>query len=144
MRAAVALSMVLALVGFSATAQQVYEPPRGSSERRALMDAVRPLAESLFYPPIEFVISDLRVSGNVAFASVVAQRPGGGAIDVYSSPGWRDGYFLPDSDPTAGQALLQRSGDGWVMAYGLFGATDVWWQSPETCASFYAVISNVC
>jgi hypothetical protein len=144
MRRIALLGATLALMVSTAGAQQVYEPPRGSPERRALMDAIRPLAESLFYPPVEFVISDLRVSGNVAFASVVAQRPGGGAIDVQSSPGWRDGYFFPDSDPTAGQALLQRSGNGWVMSFGLFGATDVWWQSPETCATFYAVIGNVC
>jgi len=128
----------------TAWAQQVYEPPRGSPERRALMDAIRPLAESLFYPPIEFVVSDLRVSGDVAFASVIAQRPGGGMIDVANSPGWAQGYFFPESDPTAGQALLQRSGNGWVMVYGLFGATDVWLQTPETCATFWPVIGNVC
>lgn len=144
MRRILVLGASLALLATTALAQQTYEPPRGSPERRALMDAIRPLAESLFFPPIEFVVADLQVSGDVAFASVVAQRPGGGAIDVLNSPGWRDGYFLPDSDPTAGQALLQRSGNGWFMAYGLFGATDVWWQSPETCATFRPVIASVC
>jgi hypothetical protein len=30
------------------------------------------------------------------------------------------------------------------MTEGLFGATDVWWQSPETCAAYGPVIAEVC
>jgi hypothetical protein len=138
------LAVVFALVAGGAGAQSWYEPQRGSDERRALMDAFRPLAEEIFGAPVEFVIGSLRVSGNVAFASVVAQRPGGGAIDVRRTPGWASGYFMEDADWTGGQALFRRSGSGWVLADGLFGATDVWWSDPKLCAEFGPVIAEAC
>ena len=121
-----------------------YEPARGSAERRALMDAIRPTAEKLFGKPVEFIVGELRVSGDVAFAEVVAQRPGGGQIDIHSTPGWRANHFFEDADNLSGQALLQRKGGRWVARYETFGATDVWWQSRENCAIWRAVIAEVC
>lgn len=121
-----------------------YEPARGSAERRALMDAVRPTAEKLFGKPVEFIVGELRVSGDVAFASVVAQRRGGKQIEIRSTPGWRDNYFFEDADNLSGQALLQRQGGRWVARHETFGATDVWWQSREFCATWRAVIAEVC
>ncbi|NAZ36042.1 hypothetical protein [Rubellimicrobium sp. CFH 75288] len=120
------------------------EPARGSAERRALMDALRPQAEALFGPPVEFVVDELRVAGDVAFAAVTAQRPGGGAIAIHETPGWRSGYFMEDAHWFGGQALLRRSGAGWVAVESVFGATDVWWVGPDTCAAFGAVIADHC
>lgn len=135
---------LLALSPAVAAAQDWYEPQRGSAERRDLMDAIRPKAEEIFGAPVEFVIGQLRVSGDRAFASVQAQRPGGGAIDVVQTPGWQIGYFLADADWTGGQALLVRSNAGWVPSDVVFGATDVWWSEPRLCAEFRAVIADVC
>src|SRR5690606_16927548 len=87
----------LAFGAAAAVAQGGHEPARGTGERRALMDAMRPQAEMIFGPPVEFVVSRLRVAGDVAFASVVAQRPGGEAIYIQATPGWQAGYFLPDA-----------------------------------------------
>ncbi len=143
MRFGAVLGLLLLLAG-AAGAQGWREPARGTPERRALMDAIRPLAASLFGPPVEFVVERLRVSGDFAFASVTAQRPGGGPIDVYRTPGWASGYFLPDADWTGGQALLRRSAGGWMLAEGYFGATDVWWADPAHCAAFRPVIADVC
>lgn len=125
-------------------AQDWYEPQRGSAERKELMNAIRPTAEQIFGAPVEFVIRDLRVSGNQAFASVIAQRPGGGGIDIVQTPGWQSGYFMPDADWTGGQALLLRAGSGWAPVEVLFGATDVWWSEPKLCTEFWAVIADVC
>ena len=76
---------------FSLIAQASYawdEPARGSDDRSALMDAIRPHIEWDLGAPIEFAIAQLRVSGDVAYASVVPQRTGGGIIDLYSTPGY--------------------------------------------------------
>jgi hypothetical protein len=137
-------ALLFAAVAGLAAAQSWYEPQRGTPERRALMDAFRPLAEEIFGAPVEFVVGSLRVSGNVAFASVVAQRPGGAAIDVARTPGWLGGYFMPDADWTGGQALFRRAGSGWVFADGGFGATDVWWSTPQYCNEFLPVIAEAC
>ena len=52
------------------------EPPRGSAERRALMDTVRPHVEAMPGAPIEFLESRLRQEGDVAFAMLSPRRPG--------------------------------------------------------------------
>ena len=138
------LKAVLAIWASSAAAEGWHEPARGTAERRALMDAMRPQAELIFGSPVEFVVSRLRVAGDVAFASVVAQRPGGGAIYIQATPGWQSGYFMPDADWTAGQALLRRTGSGWAVAAVYYGATDVWWAEPIYCDQFRAVIPEAC
>jgi len=52
------------------------------------MDAIRPHIEWDLGAPIEFAIAQLRVSGDVAYASVVPQRTGGGIIDLFSTLGY--------------------------------------------------------
>ncbi len=135
---------LLLLAAAAASAQGWYEPARGTPERRALMDAIRPQAESLFGAPIEFVVGQLRVAGDIAFAAVQAQRPGGGRIDVRRTPGWAQGYFMEDADHTSGQALLRRRGGQWAVSDFAFGATDVWWAHGPLCTEFRPVIADVC
>lgn len=118
------------------------EPPRGSAERRALMDAVRPHVEAMLGAPIEFVVGRLRQDGDVAFAMLSPQRPGGGKIDLTRAPVLlRDGY-LPDN--TEVQALYRRSGNTWVAVHWSVGATDVWFSAPEFCRDWRAVLPEYC
>jgi hypothetical protein len=138
------LAGLLFLLASPVLAQSWHEPARGTPERKALMDALRPHAERLYGAPVEFVIRQLRVAGDVAFASVNAQRPGGGAINLAATPGWASGYFMPDADNLSGQALYRRSGGTWVAVEHVFGATDVWWSEPRLCGDFRAVIADVC
>lgn len=119
-------------------------PPRGSAERRAIMDAIRPRAEKLYGAPVEFMVGELRVSGDLAFAMVGVQRPGGGAIDLYATPGWRAGAFMEDADNFSGQALLIRRGGRWTVKEITFGATDVWWSYGPICKIFRPVIAEYC
>ena len=58
------------------------EPERESTDRAGLMDALRPQAEWLLAPPVDFVIYELRQDGDVGFSSVAAVRPGGMGIDI--------------------------------------------------------------
>lgn len=120
-------------------------PARGSAVRSDLMDAIRPHAEWSLGAPVQFVVHDLRVAGNVAFASLTAQRPGGGAIDLAATPGAMRGEIDTElSDGTSIQALLQLSGKTWVATHHAIGATDVWWSWQEFCPTWHPVIPEVC
>ena len=121
------------------------EPQRGTDTRSALMDALRPHAEWMLGKPVQFVVHSLRRSGDVAFASVHAQRPGGGVIDVATSPGAARGYLHAEHmDGTSLQALYRKSGKTWVAVHWEIGATDVWYADPELCPEYQAVIPEVC
>ncbi|MEM6550417.1 MAG: hypothetical protein AAF713_22230 [Pseudomonadota bacterium] len=120
----IALALTTTLVATAAPAWQ--EPPRGSETRSAMMDAVRPFAESDMGAPVIFIVRDLRVEGNLGFASLDPIRPGGG---------------------TAGErvhALYQRSSVGWSVADWSVGATEEWWSAPEICAVWQSVIPEFC
>lgn len=126
-------------------AQDWYEPKRGTAERKMLMNALRPLAERDLGAPVEFVVHDLRVSGNRAFASVQPQRPGGSQIEVWSTPGHASGQFSSDTmDGTHMQALYVRSGKTWVVMEHSIGATDVWFAGEPFCSSWGPVIAEFC
>ena len=133
---------------FSLITQASYawdEPARGSDDRSALMDAIRPHIEWDLGAPIEFVISQLRVSGDVAYASVVPQRTGGGIIDLYSTPGYLRGDLYPDEmDGTSVSVLYRKLRNTWVAVHFAIGATDVWFASPEYCHEYGAVIPEFC
>lgn len=121
------------------------EPARGSADRAKLMDALRPLAEWSLDAPIEFVVDDLRMQGDVAFAMVSPQRPGGKQIDLYKTPMvLRDGQDPQYMDGARIDALLQRSGNTWVAVHWAIGASDVWWADPAFCPEYGAVIPEVC
>ncbi len=59
---------------------QVVTPAAGSTDRAAIMDALRPSYESLFGAPIVFRIVKLNVAAGFAFAVVHPERPNGAAI----------------------------------------------------------------
>ena len=111
-------------------AAQVMTPPRGSPLRAAILDAVRPMVEAEVGKPVEFVVNDLRILGEWAFASLTPQRPGGGAVEyLYTryQTAWENdmfGYTV--------SALLRLTPKGWLVYQYDFGATDVpwigWWD----------------
>lgn len=138
-------ALILATLLASTTAQAWEEPQRGTQTRSDMMNAIRPHVEWLFGTPIEFVVYDLRVEGDVGFASLQAQRPGGGQIDFVNTPGVRRGeYEVEFSDGSGVQALLQKSGNMWVATHYEIGATDVWWFWPEFCPIWGLVIPEGC
>ena len=77
-------AVLIATLILSATADsagaQATTPPRGSPLRAAILDGLRPMVEAEVGSPVEFVVIDLRVIGEWAFAYVTPQRPGGGEI----------------------------------------------------------------
>ena len=96
---------------------------------------------------MEFVVHELRVSGDRAIASVQLQlqRPGGKLIDIQSTPGYVRGEVSTDMmDGTLMQALYVRSGQIWVVIEHAIGATDVWYEGEPFSSSLRAVIAEVC
>ncbi|TDK48051.1 hypothetical protein [Antarcticimicrobium luteum] len=140
-----ALVMVLLLAG-PLSAQGWQEPQRGTALRAALMDALRPHAEWLLGAPVQFVVHDLRVSGDLAFASVSPQRPGGGEISLWRSPGYARGELHPEGMEGGAtmQALYVRSGQTWVAVHWAMGASDVWYAYGPICAIWRRVIPEAC
>lgn len=141
--------MVAALsTGMSARPAQAaewYEPKRGTAERSALMDALRPHAWWNLGAPVQFVVKDLRVAGDRAFAWVTPQRPGGGAIDPAATPMvQRDPYALEFMDGVHMQALYVKSGDTWVVLESSIGATEAWWAGWPYCDDWGPVIREYC
>lgn len=139
------LGMGLALLLAGAVQAQYYEPARGTAERKAMMDAMRAHAEEQLGAPVEFLVYDLRVSGPMGFAAVQAQRPGGGEIDLYATPGFREGTLDPEMmDGTSMQALLRKSGETWVAVHWAIGPTDVWFAYGPFCRRYRPVIEDYC
>lgn len=139
------LILFILLLPNHAVAQSWYEPARGSAERVELLDALRPFAEFVVGPPVEFVVSSLRISGDVAFVSATAQRPGGAPINPVETPAYRRGAH----DPVAGNldryhALYVKSFGVWQVKHRSYDAQDVWWSDPAVCARFGPVTPEVC
>ncbi|KMK68327.1 hypothetical protein [Puniceibacterium sp. IMCC21224] len=121
------------------------EPARGTDLRADLMDALRPHAEWQLGAPLVFVVHDLRVDGDVGFASMSAVRPGGAEIDLRRTPAYARGMLDPEyMDGASFQVLYRRSGRVWVAEHWVLGATDVWWSDPAFCPTWRAVIAEVC
>jgi hypothetical protein len=117
------------------------EPAKGSKERAALMDAIRPVAEWWLGAPVEFAVQTLRVEGNRAFAVLDAQRPGGVPIDMARTPlALRDGWDPRVLDGARIDVLYKKSGGQWVAVLREIGATDAWYSYDPICAEWRSVL----
>lgn len=114
------LALLLFATPHGVRAQALHSPAPGSSERRAILDAVRPVVVAQVGPPVEFVVNDIRVVGLFAFVVVEPQRPGGGSIDYsHLDDGLMDGLRT--------EAILVNRNGRWLVAHHGTGATDVWY-----------------
>lgn len=117
------LCLAFALLGGGAgLAQDVREPARGSAERTAILDAVRPKVEAEMRGPVEFVVISLRVKGGWAFAQLEPQRPGGVPIDPAQTAHAADIDFM---DGLTVWALMREKGGRWYLIDTVTGPTDV-------------------
>lgn len=123
-RLAAAVLTLLALA-LPAAAQGAREPARGTPERAALMDAIRPLVEVRVGAPVEFVVVRLRVAGDWAFAILDPQRPGGGQIDPARTIYGEDAEYI---DGLRTYALLVQANGRWNIVDYAVGPTDAFWD----------------
>ncbi len=135
----------LVLSASAAFGQGWSEPQRGTELRKDLMDAVRPIMQWAVGGQVQFIVHDLRVSDDVAFAMLSAQYADGSTIDMAQSPAARRGDIEPyGGDGPTLQALLQRSGRTWVAVHYAVSATDAWWDYTGFCPIWSEVIPEVC
>ena len=129
---AIAFATLAAGTALPAKAQpeaKVYTPAKGSPDRKAILDTVRPLAERDLGAPIEFIVGELNVAGAWSFVALTAQRPGGGAIDRYKTPfARRNGEEAVSMfDCCHVEAVLHKTDGKWHVVESGVGTTDVWY-----------------
>ena len=114
---ALVLGPLLLVAPASARASPIHSPPSGSVERTAILDAIRPQAESELGGPVKFVVKAIRVSGAYAYVDVRPQKPNGQPYRI-RRPDWMDAYA---------DAILIRRGTRWSVLQFVLGAGDVWY-----------------
>ncbi len=144
MRRLVGIVLLAAALTVPALAQAWFEPERGTELRRNLMDAIRPQAEGALGAPVQFVVDSLRVEGNVAFAALQPQRPGGVQIRWEETELAARGEDPVAYDGLTIHVLYAMSDTAWEVLAWSVGATDVWWADPQLCASYRVVTPEAC
>jgi hypothetical protein len=112
------------------SSQSVYTPERGSSERKAILDALRVPIERDLKQPIIFVTDNFKVQGAWSFVSGTPQTPDGGMPNYKGTKyaeAQKDGFF--DNNFFA---LLKKAAGKWKVTTYAIGCTDVcyteWWR----------------
>jgi hypothetical protein len=112
--------MTLALLLLAASASG---SGQGGSERRPILDALRPAVEARLGQPVEFKVQTINVDGGWAFVVADPRRKGGSPID-----GWAVfGEDFGNMDGLRVDAVLRRQPAGWTLVDHAVGATDVWY-----------------
>ena len=137
---------IMVSIAASTTAFAWQEPPRGSKLRKDLMNTIRPIAGLHLTPPIEFVVRDLRVDGDFAFALLDPQRPGGIPIDWYSTLG--SSLFRTQRDfENFGIEMIvffERVRGIWYIRDYSIGASDLWYAGSRLCADYGHIQPYTC
>jgi len=127
----IAFILVLAVATvISAGAQTVYEPVKGSPERKAILDALRIPVERDLKQKVVFVADNFKVQGNWAFVGGTPQGANGGSPD-YRRTQYADALEAGAFDNNF-FALLKKTGGKWKVTTYAIGCTDVcyadWWS----------------
>lgn len=120
------LTSTAVIPAMRASAQSIVLVPRGSPERKAILDVVRVPVERRLGIKVIFEVERLAVFGDWAFAEVHPRTEAGGRIDYRRTRYARD--YVPDLDSDLVLALLRRSGASWVVVQEAFLPTDVAWE----------------
>lgn len=116
----------------TAFAGEIYSPKRGTSERKLVLNAIRPLVEARVGAPVEFVVDRLRIYQDWAFVVANPQRPGGGQIDP-NDPNYHLSEF---QDGLHTYVLLQYAYSRWNVIDYAIGPTDAFWDGDPLYAQF--------
>jgi hypothetical protein len=106
-----------------AFAQKTYTPEKGSTERAAILNALRVPVERSLKQKIQFSINNFRVRGNWAFLDGTPQNSSGG------KPNYKNTQYQDAIDAEAFDnnffALLRKTGGKWRVVKYQIGCTDV-------------------
>jgi hypothetical protein len=114
--------MVLMMLALAAGSPHAAAP--GSSERRAILDALRPSVEVRFGVPVQFVPSQVCVMDGWSVVIAEPRRKDGGAVPWRRAMD-RDAYELGGVEVTG--VLRFRQGR-WNLIRSEIGQTDVWYE----------------
>lgn len=121
---------VIFLCSASAFSQAVHTPEKGSTERTAILDALRGPVERELKQKIIFVAEHFNVSGNWAFIGGTPQTPDGGQPDYGGTP-YQQAKEAGMFDDNVFAVLKLTAGKWKVVTYRI-GCTDVcyadWWR----------------
>jgi hypothetical protein len=120
------LTSTAVIPAMRASAQSIVLVPRGSPERKAILDVVRVPVERRLGIKVIFEVERLAVFGDWAFAEVHPRTEAGGRIDYRRTRYARD--YVPDLDSDLVLTLLRRSGASWAVVQEAFLPTDVAWE----------------
>lgn len=126
MKRFLAIAVLVAVISTTALAADIHEPAKGSAERKAILDAIRPAIEAQMRTPVEFQINVMLSDGEWAFISANPQHPGGGEIDMEKTA------FAGKSDIMDGlttYALVRFAKGRWNHVDDIVGPTDVAYMS---------------
>jgi hypothetical protein len=110
-----------------------HHPTNGTTERKAILDAMRPDVENDIGPKVVFEVNAINVKDGFAFVDAIPRRPSGAKID-YSKTGYRElikeEHFDGGNDANIYALLKQKDGRWRLLTY-VIGPTDVayagWW-----------------
>lgn len=121
---------ILLVLAFSAFAQKVYTPEKGSAERTAILNALRVPVEKELKQKIVFNIENFKVQGNWAFISGDPQDVNGNKPNYKNTP-YQEAIEADMFDNNF-FALLKKTGAKWKVITHAIGCTDVcyatWWK----------------
>lgn len=138
------IAMLLGIVSIAAApaahSAPSQSPGKSDPERARILNIVRPFAEGVFGPPVEFVVRELTVSGEWTFVRAVVQRKGGRKIAWVNTPHFKKMGNTTRTDIANAlsalpeccgmEAILQKDATrGWRVIEQKATATDVWWES---------------
>lgn len=119
-----AISLLLPSVGVRAQGR-VHEPPVGSAERKAIMDALRKPVETDLNRPVLFRVpspGSFRARNGWAFLTADLRKPDGSRMDFRGTR-----YDDPNSNGGQVDALLHRTGGRWRVVALAMCVSDVEW-----------------
>lgn len=126
----VGLAAIMLIGTVAAFAQTVHTPEKGSTERKAILDALRIPVEKELKQKIAFAAEHFNVSGNWAFLGGAPQTPGGGRPNYRGTP-YQEAINADMFDNNF-FAVLKKSGGKWRVVHYDIGCTDVcyadWWR----------------
>ena len=117
--------LIVAFLGTVAFPQSAYTPAKDSSERKAILNALRLPVERELKQSIQFSIQHFKVQGNWAFVNGEPLNKSNGKPDYRNTPyqrAIRDGMFDNNF-----QALLRKTNGKWKVVTYRIGCTDVCW-----------------
>jgi hypothetical protein len=110
--------------------QAVIHPGKGSSERAAILDGLRPTVETKLKQKIVFLINEINQQGNWVFVDGRLRTPDGEVPNWKNTPYAEAAKYGAQSDGLS--ALMRRSGSRWSIITYAIGCTDVcyvdWWR----------------